>query len=192
MNAVKQVQGAEAVQPQPDAPQSFPRVRQAIAVIETVSEWSGRLFSGSILVLLVLSCYEVFTRRVLHHPTIWTHEILSYFFCASVLLLMGYTQLHKGHANVDLVSEHFSPRTRAMVEAVTFVLFMGFFIAVFFIDAVNFAATSWAMHERTPTAFNPIVYPAKTILPVGAALLFLQGFADFLKNVVFLAKGERL
>jgi len=167
-------------------------VKGVINYIQTISEWSGRIFSGTILILMVLSCYEVFTRRVLHAPTIWTHEILSYFFCASVMLLMGYTQLYKGHANVDILYERFSPRTKALIDALTFIFFMGLFSVVFFTDAVNFAATSWAMKERTPTAFNPIVYPAKTILPVGAALLFLQGLADFLKNIVFLVKGERL
>jgi TRAP-type mannitol/chloroaromatic compound transport system permease small subunit len=163
-----------------------------IKFIETISEWSGRIFCVTILLQLILSCYEVFTRRVLHSPTIWSHEILGYIFCGSVLLLMGYTQLHKAHANVDILSERFSPRTKAVVEALTFVFFMGLFSFVFFTDALNFAATSWAMKERTPTAFNPIVYPAKTLLPVGALLLFLQGLADFAKNIVFLAKGERL
>ena len=163
-----------------------------IKFIQFISEWSGRIFSTTILILMVFSCYEVFTRRVLHAPTIWTHEILSYFFCASVMLLMGHTQLHKGHANVDILYARFSPKTQAMIDALTFVFFMGFFALVFFTDALNFAATSWAMQERTPTAFNPIVYPAKTLLPVGALLLLLQGLADFAKSIVFLVKGERL
>jgi TRAP-type mannitol/chloroaromatic compound transport system permease small subunit len=163
-----------------------------IKFIQFISEWSGRIFSVTILVLLVFSCYEVFTRRVLHSPTIWTHEILSYFFCASVMLLMGHTQLHKGHANVDILYARLSPKTQAMIDAVAFIFFMGLFALVFFTDALNFAATSWAMKERTPTAFNPIVYPAKTILPVGAFLLLLQGLADFAKSIVFLVKGERL
>ena len=163
-----------------------------INIIQFISEWSGRIFSVTIMVLLVFSCYEVFTRSVLHSPTIWTHEILSYFFCASVMLLMGHTQLHKGHANVDIFYSKLSPKTQAGVNAVTFIFFMGLFTLVFFTDALNFASTSWAMKERTPTAFNPIVYPAKTILPVGAFLLLLQGLADFAKDIVFLVKGERL
>jgi TRAP-type mannitol/chloroaromatic compound transport system permease small subunit len=167
-------------------------LKGTIKFIETISEWSGRIFCVTILFQLILSCYEVFTRRVLHSPTIWTHEILSYIFCGSVLLLMGYTQLHKAHANVDILYQRFSPRTKAMIDILTFIFFMGLFSLVFFIDASRFAATSWAIHERTPTAFNPIVYPAKTLLPVGALMLFLQGLADFIKNVVFLAKGERL
>jgi TRAP-type mannitol/chloroaromatic compound transport system permease small subunit len=167
-------------------------LKGVINFIQTISEWSGRIFSGTILILMVLSCYEVFTRRILHAPTIWTHEILAYFFCASVLLLMGYTQLYKGHANVDILYERFSPRTKAMIDVICFIFFMGLFVTVFLTDAVTFASTSWAMKERTPTAFNPIIYPAKTILPVGAALLLLQGLADFLKNMIFLVKGERL
>lgn len=163
-----------------------------IKFIQTISEWSGRIFCVTILLQLILSCYEVFTRRVLHSPTIWTHEILSYIFCGSVLLLMGYAQLYKAHANVDILYERFSPRTKAMIDALTFIFFMGLFSLVFFTDAFKFAATSWAIKERTPTAFNPIVYPAKTLLPVGALLLFLQGLADFLKNIIFLVKGERL
>lgn len=163
-----------------------------INFIQTISEWSGRIFSGTILILMMLSCYEVFTRRVLHSPTIWTHEILSYIFCASVMLTMGYTLLYKGHATVDILYERFSRRTKALIDIICFVFFMGLFTVVFLTDAIKFASTSWAIQERTPSAFNAVVYPAKTILPVGAVLLLLQGFADFLKNVIFLVKGERL
>src|SRR5512143_63585 len=110
-------------------------LKGVINFIQTTSEWSGRIFSGTILILMVLSCYEVFTRRILHAPTIWTHEILSYFFCGSVLLLMGYTQLYKGHANVDILYERFSPRTKAAIDVICFVFFMGLFVTVFLTDA---------------------------------------------------------
>ena len=167
-------------------------LKTIVTKIEFLSEWSGRLFSVTILIQLLLSCYEVFTRRVLGAPTIWTHEILGYVFCASVMLTMGYTQLHNGHANVDLLSENFSPRTKSLVNVLTFFVFLGFFATVFLLDGIKFAATSWAMGERTSTAFNPIVYPAKTLLPVGFFLLLMQGVADLIKDLVFLVKGERI
>ena len=34
-----------------------------INIIQFISEWSGRIFSVTIMVLLVFSCYEVFTRQ---------------------------------------------------------------------------------------------------------------------------------
>jgi len=166
--------------------------RSVCKKIDTVNEWWGRVFSWILVILTILSCFEVFTRRILGRPTIWTHEILGYLFCGTVLLIMAYAQLHKAHVNVDLIYNRLTPRGKAWMDLVSTLVFAGTFCAVFLADGISFAATSWAMKERTPTAFNPIVYPAKTILPVGAALLFLQGLADFLKNVVFLVKGERL
>jgi TRAP-type mannitol/chloroaromatic compound transport system permease small subunit len=63
---------------------------------------------------------------------------------------------------------------------------------VFLWKGIIFAGTSWAMLERTPSAFNFYVFPAKTLLPLGIFLLFIQGLSDFIKNIVFLAKGEQL
>jgi TRAP-type mannitol/chloroaromatic compound transport system permease small subunit len=48
------------------------------------------------------------------------------------------------------------------------------------------------MWERTPSAFNFYVFPAKTLLPIGAFLLLAQGISDLIKNIVFVVKGEQL
>ena len=167
-------------------------LRKLVKGIDTFSEWWGRIFGWMVLGLVALSCYEVFTRRFLHKPTIWTHEILSYIFCGTVLLFMGYTQLYKGHANIDILYDRLSAKTKAILDLITLFLFMGLFAAIYLVDGFIFAQTSWQMHERTPSAFNFIVYPAKTLVPVGAFLLTLQVISDLLKNIVFLVKGEKL
>jgi len=79
-----------------------------------------------------------------------------------------------------------------LVDTITFIFFLGFFSVIFLWKGVIFAATSWSMMERTPSAFNFYVFPAKTLLPIGAFLLLIQGLSDFTKNIVFLTKGERL
>jgi TRAP-type mannitol/chloroaromatic compound transport system permease small subunit len=167
-------------------------LKKLVKRLDTFSEWWGRLFSWIILGLVALSCFEVFTRRLLGKPTIWTHEILSYIFCGTVLLFMGYTQLYKGHANIDILYERFSAKTRAILDLITLIIFMGVFSAIYLVDGFIFAKTSWQIHERTPSAFNFIIYPAKTLIPVGAILLTLQFISDLLKKIVFLAKGEQL
>lgn len=35
----------------------------------------------------------------------------------------------------------------------------------------------------------PILYPFKTVMPVGVALLLLQGVAEFIRSVIDLLKG---
>lgn len=167
-------------------------VRKIVNSIDTLSEWCGRIFSFVIVTIIGLSLFEVFTRRILGKPTIWTHEILSYLFCASIMLTMGYALRHKSHVNIDIFYERLSPRTRAMIDIITFIFFLGLFSTIFLWQGIIFAATSWAMLERTPSAFNFYVFPAKTLLPVGTFLLLIQGVSDFIKNVVFVVKGERI
>jgi TRAP-type mannitol/chloroaromatic compound transport system permease small subunit len=161
-------------------------------MIEALLEKVGSTVSWVLIALVVLSCFEVFTRRFLGRPTIWTHEILSYIFCASILLTMGYTQLHKGHANIDVFYDNFSKRNRAILDVVNFLLFGLPFTIIMLWDGTIFAATSWMMQEKTPSAFNAIVYPAKTLIPVGFALLLLQLLVDFTKKIIYLVKGEEL
>ena len=160
--------------------------------IDIFSEWCGRIFSWFIVAIILLSVFEVFTRRILGKPTIWTHEVLSYLFCASILLTMAYTLRYKQHVAVDLIYARLTPKTKAILNIITFVIFLGFFSIVFLWEGIRFAATSWAMLERTPSAFNFYVFPAKTLLPLGIFLLLVQGLSDFIKNIVFLVKGEQL
>jgi len=167
-------------------------IRTFLKKIDTLSEWCGRIFSWFIVTIILLSVFEVFTRRILGKPTIWTHEILSYLFCAAIMLTMAYTLKYKQHVAVDLIYARFTPRTKAILDIITFIFFLGFFSVVFLWKGIIFAATSWSMWERTPSAFNFYVFPAKTLLPVGVFLLLIQGLSDFIKNIVFVAKGEKL
>jgi TRAP-type mannitol/chloroaromatic compound transport system permease small subunit len=108
------------------------------------------------------------------------------------MLTMAYTLRHKQHVSVDLIYARLTPKTKAILNIIAFVIFLGFFSIVFLWEGSRFAATSWAMLERTPSAFNFYVFPAKTLLPIGAFLLLAQGLSDFIKNIVFVAKGEQL
>jgi TRAP-type mannitol/chloroaromatic compound transport system permease small subunit len=163
-----------------------------VKVLDAISEWCGKIFSWFIVTVIALSLYEVFTRRLLGKPTIWTHEIIAYCFCGAVLLTIGYTLKHKSHANVDILYGYLSPRVQAILDLVTYTFFLGMFVAFLLYFGTKFAATSWSIMERTPSAFNFYVFPAKTMLPVGVFLLALQMISDVIRRIVFLVKGENL
>jgi TRAP-type mannitol/chloroaromatic compound transport system permease small subunit len=167
-------------------------IRVLVRKMDTVSEWCGKIFSWFIVAIILLSLFEVFTRRFLGKPTIWTHETLSYLFCAAIMLTMAYTLRYKQHVSVDLIYGKLTPKTKAIFDIITFIFFLGFFSTIVLWKGIVFAATSWAMLERTPSAFNFYVFPAKTLLPIGAFLLLIQGLTDFIKDWVFVVKGEKL
>jgi TRAP-type mannitol/chloroaromatic compound transport system permease small subunit len=160
--------------------------------IEFLSEKVGYVVSFVFILLVGLSCYEVFTRRFLGKPTIWTHEILGFTFCALIVLTMGYTQLHKSHANIDVFYDAFSKRNKVILDVINYLIFGIPFVIIMMVDGTIFAGTSWLMQERTPSAFNPPVYWAKTLIPIGFFLFFLQLLVDFIKKIIYLVKGEEL
>ena len=168
------------------------KIRAIVKGIDAVSEWSGKIFSWFIVAIISLSLFEVFTRRFLGKPTIWTHEIISYLFCGAVLLTIGYTMKHKAHANVDIIYEKLSPKTQAIWDLISYAVFSVIFAVVVLYEGTRFAAISWSMMERTPSAFNFYIFPAKTMLPVGFFFVTLQMISDIAKKIIFLAKGERL
>jgi TRAP-type mannitol/chloroaromatic compound transport system permease small subunit len=168
------------------------KIKAVVNVIDQISEWSGKIFSWFIVAIIALSLYEVFTRRLLGRPTIWTHEIIGYCFAAAVLLTIGYTLKYKAHANADILYENLSPKTKAVMDLISYTLFLGTFTFLLLYKGIEFAATSWAIMERTPSAFNFYIFPAKTLLPVGFFLLALQMISDMIKQIVFLMNGENL
>lgn len=163
-----------------------------LKIVDTITEWSGRLVVWLFLALLGITLYEVFTRRFLGSPTVWTFEILSYLFAAVVMLSLGYTHLHEGHAKVDIITEKFSIRTQKLIEVVTYPLFLGLMTYILFRDGMTYAQTSWRLLEKAPSVFNSVVYPAKSLIPLGFGLLGLAGISRLIKNIVFLVKGVEL
>jgi len=167
-------------------------IKAILKVFDTITEWSGRIVVWVFVALLAITLYEVFTRRFLGRPTIWTFEILSYLFAAVVMLSLGYTHLHEGHAKVDILTEKMSDKTQKLIEVITYPFFLGLMTYIMFKDGFIYAQTSWRLLEKAPSVFNSIVYPAKTMIPLGIGLLGIAGISRFIKNIVFLVKGEEL
>ncbi len=52
---------------------------------------------------------------------------------------------------------------------------------------------AWAIGERSDvSAWRPIIYPLKFVVPVSSALLIIQGFSEFLKSSYAAIKGRSL
>lgn len=167
-------------------------LKETLKYIDFFIDWTGKVLCWILVVLMGLAVYEVFTRRFLGAPTIWTFEVSGFGLAAVTMLAMGYTQLHKGHVNIDFLYERFSPRTRALIDIITFLPFIGLFCYVFITVGWEFAAKSWVLHEKTATAFHPPIYPIKSIIPLGAFFLALVAISQLIRNIYFFVKGEEL
>jgi len=166
-------------------------MRGLLKIFDRISEWSGKIAMWAILVVTGIVVYEVFTRRVLGSPHVWTYEIVTLFYGLHFMILAAYTLLLKGHVAIDIVYIRFSPKTQALVDIVTYLVFFFPFILILLWLGTDNSWASWATSEKTATARLPLVIPImKTVTPVTALLLLLQGFAFFYRRIFFLIKGE--
>jgi len=113
--------------------------------------------------------------------------------CYSLIFLLGasYTLRHDAHVRVDVIYQHMPPRIKALVNVMgaLCLMFPGFWLVMK--TSVPFVKFSWMMHEVSPDPGGlPYRWILKACIPLGFALLSLQGVSFTLKNLLVLA-GKR-
>jgi TRAP-type mannitol/chloroaromatic compound transport system permease small subunit len=144
------------------------------------------------MVLMGLAVFEVITRRFLGSPTIWTFELSGFLLAAVTVLSLAYTQLHHGHVNIDFLHDRLSRRGKAIIDIITFFPFYLLYCLIFIYFGGRYAAESWAIREAAPTAWNPVIYPIKALIPLGAIFLLLIGVVQLIRNIIIAVHGEEL
>ncbi|MFH1034651.1 MAG: TRAP transporter small permease subunit [Pseudomonadota bacterium] len=163
-------------------------MQRTLEWIDSLSEWTGRLVSFLIPGLAVVEVYEVVARYFFDCPTIWASELSSMIFGVFILLGGAYTLRQGGHVNMDIVYSRFSPKGRALLDIITFLLFL-VFVGVLLWKGWETSWRSLKLLEHDSTEWGPPLYPFKFMLPLGALLLLLQGLAKLARDVQTLLKG---
>ncbi|MBI4184077.1 MAG: TRAP transporter small permease subunit [Proteobacteria bacterium] len=158
--------------------------------VEGLTVWSGKSFGWCILVLTFATSYEVFVRYALRAPTAWAFDI-SYIMYGTMFMMAGaYTLSRDAHVRGDFIYRLWRPRLQAGVEVVLYVLFFFPGVIALVIAGFDYAAESWRFHEVSINSPAGIpVFPLKTILPVAAIVLFLQGIVEVARCIQCLRTG---
>jgi TRAP-type mannitol/chloroaromatic compound transport system permease small subunit len=133
--------------------------------------------------------YEVIARYVFNSPTNWVHESMFLMYGMQYMLCGAYAYREDQHVRVDVFYVKLSPRGRAIADIITSVFFFIFILTMtwtgarFALDAVNNGEVSF-------TEWGIQYWPVKLMLPIGAALMALQGLSKLIKDIVFVASGR--
>lgn len=159
---------------------------------DMINEYVGR-FVGLTLVIpcTLLIAIEVFLRYVLNMPTMWGMPTAQFIFGIISVLAGGYTLLHQEHVTMDIIYKRLPMRMRAMMDLFTSIIFFLFAGAMLW-KGTEFAWSSIVSSETYGQLWNPVIYPFKIMIPVGAFLILLQGLAKFIRDFMFLmGKGSK-
>ena len=70
------------------------------------------------------------------------------------------------------------------------IFFLPAMIALFWVS-MDYTIKSWLLLERAAiTPWMPPIYPLKTVVPLGSALLIIQGIAELIRSVYAVKDGQ--
>lgn len=166
-------------------------MRRLIELIDQLSKTVGHVFAWCIMILTFGICYEVFVRYALGEPTSWAFD-LSYLMYGAVFFMAGaYTLSRGGHVRADMFYRLWADRTQALVELVLYLLFYFPGILALFIAGWGYGTESLRISEvsvNSPAGMP--IWPLKMMIPIGGALMVLQGLAEVLRCVICLREGR--
>lgn len=155
-------------------------------LIDVMNEKIGRGAMWLILVAVLISAINAVVRKAFNWSSNGLLEIQWYLFSGIFLFGAAYTLLHNEHVRIDVVAGRFSRRTQAWIEVFGTVFFLLPMCVMILWLAVPFAMHSFQSEEMSVNAGGLILWPVKMLLPIGFALLTLQGFSELIKRLAFL------
>jgi len=131
--------------------------------------------------MIFLTCSNIFL-RVVWVPIRGTFELMGFFGAIVTAFTLGYTQMRRGHIAVDVLVNHYSKKTRKIINSINYFICMMFFsIATW--QIAKWATTLWKTGEITET-LRIIHFPFIYGVACGCAVLSLVLLTDLLNSLI--------
>lgn len=142
----------------------------------------GRAAAWLVPAIVLAQFALVVARYAFGLGSIWMTEAVTYGHAALFLLAAAWTLSAGGHVRVDVFYAEAKARTRGMIDLLGTLLMLLPFTLVLLWFATPYAAHSWAVLERSQESSGlPLVFLLKTLIPLFAALMALQGVAQTIR-----------
>jgi TRAP-type mannitol/chloroaromatic compound transport system permease small subunit len=160
--------------------------------IDRLTSAIGRAAAWLCLFMVLVQFAVVLMRYFLGIGSIWLQESILYAHGALFLLVAAWTLAVGGHVRVDIFYSAASPRSKAWVDLLGAVFLLIPFAVAIAILSLPYAARSWVLLERSrETSGLPILFLLKTMIPIFAVLLVLQGIAQVMRAAATLSQKTR-
>jgi TRAP-type mannitol/chloroaromatic compound transport system permease small subunit len=159
--------------------------------IDRLTARIGRAVAWLVLTIVLLQFALVLARYLFGLGSIWLTETVIYAHATLFMLAAAWTLHAGGHVRVDVFYAEASARTKALVDLLGALLLLLPFVLVLVWLSVPYAARSWAILERSQEASGlPLVFALKTLIPLFALLMALQGIAQAIRAAAVLSRAR--
>ncbi|MGE0350507.1 TRAP transporter small permease subunit [Hydrogenophaga sp.] len=155
-------------------------------LIDALAELIGKLAMWFILAATLISAGNAIVRKIFSVSSNSLLEVQWYLFAAVFMLGGGYAFLRNAHVRIDFVSGRFSARTRNWIDVAGIVIFLFPLCYMMMTLGWPLFERAWETGEMSSNAGGLIRWPVYGLIPLGFALLMLQGASELIKRFAFL------
>jgi TRAP-type mannitol/chloroaromatic compound transport system permease small subunit len=146
----------------------------------------GKYVIWLILGSTVISAVNAAVRKTFDVSSNAYLEAQWYLFATAFLLASGYTLLNGEHVKIDVISHRLSKRAQIWIDIFGFVVFLTPVCAAVLFFGIPFFLQGYRSGEMSSNAGGLIRWPVYLMMPLGFALLLLQGWSELIKRIAFL------
>jgi TRAP-type mannitol/chloroaromatic compound transport system permease large subunit/TRAP-type mannitol/chloroaromatic compound transport system permease small subunit len=173
--------------------------RPFTAAIDVINHRAGQIIALLMVPLIVVVVYEVLSRNsfaILQDagfedlarslnlgPTLWVYDASRMIAGVLFMAAAGYGLMRGVHIRADFLYRNWTAKTQATVDASLYLLFFMPSMIFFTIVSAQFWWLAYSTGEtmQIDSAWGPLLWPARTAMPVGAFLLLLQGIPEIFR-----------
>ncbi len=156
-------------------------MRAYIRIVDSVNYRIGRMMMYGLFVMMAILLWSSIS-KTFFLPSLWTLEMAQFALVAYYIMGGPYSMQLGSDVRMDLFYGRWSPITRAWVDGIT-VLFLIFFLGVMLYGGFDSLLYAIKYDERSPTAWRPLLWPIKSIMCLGFALMILQAVSELFKDI---------
>ncbi len=152
-------------------------------LIDRLNDALGRWVSWLVLAAVLISAGNALVRKLSNSSSNAFLEIQWYLFAAVFLLAAGRTLLTQDHVRIDVLSSRFSARTQSWIEVFGLVAFLLPLVTVVITLSWPLVVRAFVSGEVSSNAGGLVRWPVMALVPLGFALLGLQGLSELIKRI---------
>jgi len=155
-------------------------------VIDNISTFVGKSTMWLILATTLISAGNAIVRKAFDMSSNGLLEIQWYLFAVVFMLGAGFGFLKNSHVRIDFISNRLTDRTRNWIDLLGIVLVLFPFCILMVVLSWPVFVSAYNNGEMSQNAGGLIRWPAYLLVPVGFALLMMQGVSELIKRIAFL------
>ena len=162
------------------------------SAIDLINEKIGVMCNWLVLLACIVSGGNAMIRYAYDQSSNAWLEVQWYMFAAMVFFGAPYVLKVNEHVRVDVIYSALPKRGRIWIDIIGSILFLLPFCAVLLYFTWPWFVDSWSIGEGSSSAGGLVRWPVKLMLPLGFALLALQGLSELIKRIAVLTDSYRL